>query len=59
MKHIGRLMASFYLLSLVLSVLSLSGCILPGPWHREHHRDHDVRIEVIGDHHDEHYDDRH
>jgi len=61
MKYVGRVMAGFYIVSLVFSVLSLAGCILPGPWHREHHRDHEVRIEVGGDrhfddHHDEHHD---
>ena len=45
MKHLGRLMAGFYVLSLVFSMFSLAGCILPGPWHRDHYRGHEVRVE--------------
>jgi len=58
MKHIGRLMAGFYLLGLVLS---LSGCRIfihdrydherhDGDWHHEEHHE---------EHHDEHHDDHH
>lgn len=64
MKHIGRMLAGFYFLGLVFSMLSLAGCILPGPWHRDHYRGHEVRIEGGIDvhheeHHDEHRDDHH
>jgi len=57
MKHLGRLMAGFYIASLIFSVLSLSGCRIwvhdrdehRGDWHHEEHHE---------EHHDEHHDDR-
>jgi hypothetical protein len=57
MKHLGRLMAGFYIVSLIFSVLSLSGCRI---WvnDRDEHRGDRYHEEHHEEHHDDHHDDR-